>query len=142
MVIVDDGSEISAVSGGDAPVTVYAVDTVITMPPETTLRAVAEELVNDQIGLIVIGSPAKVVGVISERDVVRAVAEALDPAATPVGDVASTKIVWCDQSATVGEVAELMMEQYVRHVLLEKDGRLVGIVSARDLLGAYMFSLE
>jgi CBS domain-containing protein len=45
--------------------------------------------------------------------------------------------VWCDATATVTEVAELMMERYVRHVLVEDDGRLVGIVSARDLLGVY-----
>ncbi len=122
--------------------TVYAVDTVITMPPDATLRAVAEELVNGQIGLLVIGSADNVAGVISERDVVRAVAEARDPASTPAGDLASAKVIWCDQSATVREVAEMMMEQYVRHVLLENDGRLVGIVSARDLLGAYMFSLD
>jgi CBS domain-containing protein len=110
------------------------------MAPETTLLAVAEELTNDQIGLVVIGTADDVVGVISERDLVRAVAGALDPATTPARDVASAKIVWCDQSATVREAAELMMEQYVRHVLLEDGGRLVGIVSARDLLGAYMFS--
>jgi CBS domain-containing protein len=35
-----------------------------------------------------------------------------------------------------------MMEEYVRHVLLEEDGRLVGIVSARDLLGAYVTSTD
>ena len=139
---VDDGAQVRSMSGGDAPVTVYASDQVITMPPDATLRAVAEELTNDQIGAVVIGSTVEVAGVISERDVVRAVAESLDPATTPARDVASTKLVWCDQSATVREAAELMMEQYVRHVLLETGGRLVGIVSARDLLGAYMFSPE
>ena len=35
-----------------------------------------------------------------------------------------------------------MMEEYVRHVLLERDGHLVGIVSARDLLGAYVANAE
>jgi CBS domain-containing protein len=139
---VDDGVEVRSMSGGDAPVTVYASDSVITMPPEATLRAVAEELTNDQIGVVVIGSTDEVAGVISERDVVRAVAEFLDPGTTPARDVASTKLVWCDHAATVREAAELMMEQYVRHVLLEDNGRLVGIVSARDLLGAYMFSVE
>jgi CBS domain-containing protein len=38
------------------------------------------------------------------------------------------------------EVATQMMERYVRHVLVEEDGRLIGIVSARDLLGAYALS--
>jgi CBS domain-containing protein len=65
-----------------------------------------------------------------------------NPAATRVIDVASKTPVWCDATATVHEVAELMMEQYVRHVLVRENGRLVGIVSARDLLGAYTASTE
>ena len=124
-------------TGGAACVRVYAAEAVITMPPDSTLLAVADELAGDQIGLVVLGSMDSVEGVISERDVVRGVADARDPTVTPARDLASKKVVWCDASASVHEVAELMMEEYVRHVLLEEDGRLVGIVSARDLLGAY-----
>ena len=53
------------------------------------------------------------------------------------GDVAHRSLVWCDADAMVADVAELMMERYVRHVLVEDQGRLVGVVSARDLLGDY-----
>jgi CBS domain-containing protein len=124
-------------AGGAAPVRMFASDVVITLPPGTTLQAVADELAGDQIGLVVLGSLGDVEGVISERDIVRAVAEGLDPIETPAESVASTNIVWCDETATVNEVAAVMMAQYVRHVLLEAGGHLVGIVSARDLLGAY-----
>jgi CBS domain-containing protein len=129
-------------SGGTASVRVFAAEVIITMAADATLQAVADELNGDQIGLVVLGSVDDVEGVVSERDVVRAVAETLDPLATPARAVASTKLVWCDASATVREVAEKMMEEYVRHVLLEVDGRLVGIVSARDLLGAYAMSFD
>jgi CBS domain-containing protein len=124
-------------TGGDACVRVYAADTVITVHPDSTLLAAADELAGDQVGLVVLGSMADVQGVISERDVVRGIADGRDPLVTPARELASTRVVWCDASATVREVAELMMEEYVRHVLLEEDGRLVGIVSARDLLSAY-----
>ena len=124
------------VTGGDASVRIYAADDVITIDSHASLLAAADELAGDQIGLVVLGSMDEVEGVLSERDVVRAVADVRDPATTPVIEVASTTIVWCDATATVREVVELMMERYVRHVLLEEDGRLVGIVSARDLLGA------
>jgi CBS domain-containing protein len=130
------------VSGGDAHVGVYTADTVITASPDATLAAVAAELIEDQIGLVVLGTVDDVRGVVSERDVARAVANGHDPATTQASDVASTKIVWCRATATVRDVAGQMMEEYVRHVLVEEDGRLVGIVSARDLLGAYAMSDE
>jgi CBS domain-containing protein len=130
------------VSGGAAPVGVYTVDAVITAPIDATLVAVASELIEDQIGLVVLGTVDHVRGVVSERDVARAVASGWDPNTTLARDVASTKIVWCHATATVREVAEQMMEEYVRHVLVEEAGRLVGIVSARDLLGAYAMSDE
>jgi CBS domain-containing protein len=123
-------------------VRVFAAEAVITMAADATLQAVADELAGDQIGLVVLGSVLDVEGVVSERDVVRAIAEGLDPLATPAREVASTRLVWCDASANVREVAERMMEEYVRHVLLEVEGRLVGIVSARDLLGAYAMSFD
>jgi CBS domain-containing protein len=138
---MSDDVETIPTSGGAAPVTMFAADAVVTLPPHATLRTVADELAGDQIGLVVLGSVDEVHGVVSERDVVRAVAEGLDPN-TPARAVETTKLVWCDDTATVAEVAELMMEQYVRHVLLEAEGQLAGIVSARDLLAAYAMAPE
>jgi len=139
---MSDQVETIPTSGGAAPVSVFAADTVVTLPADATLQRVADELTGDQIGIVVLGSLGDIEGVLSERDVVRAVAHGLDPLDTPARAVASTKLVWCDDTATVGEVAELMMEEYVRHVLLEADGQLVGIVSARDLLGAYAMTQD
>ena len=65
------------------------------------------------------------------------VAAGKDPARVPAAAVASTNLVWCDAEATVDEGAARMMDHYIRHVLVERDGALAGIVSARDLLGVY-----
>jgi CBS domain-containing protein len=137
--MTDDADTITSLpsGGGAAPVSMFASDAVITLPSGTTLQSVADELAGDQIGLVVLGSPGDVEAVISERDVVRAIAEGLDPLDTPAAALASTNIVWCDETATVNEVAAVMMAEYVRHVLLEDDGQLVSIVSVRDLLAAY-----
>ena len=137
---MNEDADSMTTAGGEAAVVVYATDAVITVPPEATLRTAAKALDDAQIGIVAIGTPADVRGLISERDVARAVAEGRDPDRTASGDVASATIVWADSSATVAEVAEVMMEHYVRHVLLEDDGHLVGIVSARDLLGAYVMT--
>jgi CBS domain-containing protein len=105
---------------------------------DVTLQQAAEALVADDVGLLVVGTADQVEGVVSERDLVRAVALGHDPRTTLVRDVATRRLVWCDSTATVAEVGELMMEQYVRHVLVEDAEKLVGVVSARDLLGAYV----
>ena len=122
---------------GRVPVSELVEDEVVTVPPDLSLVEVAETLVDSDIGAVVVGAGGTVTGVLSERDVVRAVAQGRDLAATSVRDMASTTLIWCDVSATVAEVAAEMMDRYVRHVLVESDGALVGIVSARDLLGVY-----
>lgn len=115
-----------------------ANDAVVTVDADASLAAAATAMADSDVGLVVVTGPGVLLGVLSERDVVRAVAEGVDPAATPVSQLAHREVVWCEPDATVAEVAEEMMEEYVRHVLVEQDGQLTGIVSARDLLGAYV----
>jgi CBS domain-containing protein len=123
--------------GGKAPIIVYTSDEVASISPKASLLDAVKELVAGGVGLLVVGTPESVQGVLSERDVVRAIAAGRDPAATPVADVARSGLVWCEPTATVAEVATLMMTEYVRHVLVGAGDQLVGVVSARDLLGAY-----
>jgi CBS domain-containing protein len=112
-------------------------DPVVRVASEATVADVAKTLVASEVGAVVVGDEELPAALVSERDIVRVVAAGKDPASVPALDVASTKLVWCDAEATVEEVAVQMMERYIRHVLVERDGALVGIVSARDLLGVY-----
>jgi CBS domain-containing protein len=124
-------------AAGSTPVSVLAAAPIARVCRDATLHDAADALARAGIGALVVGAGDKPVGIVTERDLVRVLAERRDPATTRVGEVAQTTLVWCDAAATVAEVAELMMERYIRHVLIERGGRLVGIVSARDLLGAY-----
>jgi CBS domain-containing protein len=126
---VSPGSDTVALLVG-APVAKVRVD--------ATLHEVATAMVGACVGALVVGERRGApTGIVSERDLVRALAEGRDPDATRAGDIASTDLVWCAANATIAEVATEMMDEYVRHVLVEDRGRLVGIVSARDVLGAY-----
>jgi CBS domain-containing protein len=122
---------------GAEAVSELADEAVVRVAPGSSLHEVADALAEANVGVVVVGDDRAVSGVVSERDIVRALAERRDPATTSAGDIAHTDLVWCDATATIAEVASEMMDRYVRHVLVEEDGRLVGIVSARDLLGAY-----
>jgi CBS domain-containing protein len=124
-------------TSGALPVTAVAGGPVAGVPGDATLLDVADALAAAGIGALVVGSADRPAGIVTERDLVAALADRRDPAATTAADVAHATLVWCDATATIAEVAEVMMERYVRHVLIEDEGRPVGIVSARDLLGAY-----
>lgn len=126
------------VSPGSDKVSLLVGAPVASVPPDASLHQVADEMRAACVGALVVRARrCPVAGIVSERDIVRALADRRDPATTCVGDIASTSLVWCDAGATMAEVAEQMMDCYVRHVLVESRGRLVGIVSARDILGAY-----
>jgi len=109
---------------------------------DATVADVARALVTAGVGAVVVGDDVRPVALVSERDVVRVVAAGKNPGAVPAVEVASTKLVWCDGEATVDQVAVRMMDHYIRHVLVERDGALAGIVSARDLLGVYSASAD
>lgn len=106
--------------------------------PDATLYEVAALLAGEDIGALVVDDvDADTTAVITERDVVKALGDLRDPADTKVHQVASTDLIFCDADSPIAAVALQMTEEYVRHVLVEDDGELVGIVSARDVLGAY-----
>jgi CBS domain-containing protein len=124
-------------SAGSTPVSAVTGDPVARVAADATVADVARALVSGDVGIIVVGDDELPAALVSERDVVRVVADGKDPASVRAIDVASTQLVWCDAEATVDEVAVRMMDRYIRHILVEREGVLVGIVSARDLLGVY-----
>lgn len=119
------------------PVSTITGDPVARVPADATVEDAAKALVAHDVGVIVVGDEERPAALLSERDVVRLVAAGRDASSTQAAEIASTKLVWSSADATIDEVARQMMEHYIRHVLVEEDGALAGIVSARDLLGAY-----
>jgi CBS domain-containing protein len=124
-------------SAGSIPVSTVTGDPVVRVAADATVADVAKAITTGDVGAIVVGAGERPTALVSERDIVRAVAAGKDPASVRALDIASTNLVWCDAEATVDEVAVRMMDRYIRHILVERDGALVGIVSARDLLGVY-----
>ncbi|MEM8621187.1 MAG: CBS domain-containing protein [Actinomycetota bacterium] len=120
---------VASILGGD----------VVAVEPTLSLLAASEKMHAAGYGILVVGTRERVEGVVSERDILRAVATGTDLAATTVGDIESTHLRWAATASTVRDVAEEMMEDYIRHVLVRNDdGTLAGIVSMRDVLGAVM----
>lgn len=123
--------------GASAPVTTYMSDAIVALAPTASLREAAQVIAEASVGCIVVGSHGAVEGVVTERDLVIAIANGKDVDATTVGDIESKRLVWATAETTVGDVAEEMMEDYVRHVLVGDGGTVEGIVSMRDVIAAY-----
>jgi CBS domain-containing protein len=129
-------------SPGSIPIATITGDPVARVAADATVADVAMAMADVDVGAVVVGDDQRPAALVSERDVVRVVAAGKNPASVPATEVASTKLVWCDADATVDQVATRMMDRYIRHVLVQRDGALVGIVSARDLLGVYSAAAE
>ena len=113
-------------SAGSTPIYTVTGEPVVRVAADATVADVAEAIIAGGVGAIVVGDDERPAALVSERDVVR-VAVGKDPACVRAVDVASTDLVWCDAGATVDEVAVRMMDRYIRHILVERDGALVGI---------------
>ncbi|MDT4918697.1 MAG: hypothetical protein QOH89_3397, partial [Pseudonocardiales bacterium] len=84
-----------------------------------------------------------VVGIVSERDVVRRIAErGAELLESPVESIMSSDVVSCSSQESVDSVAETMTERRIRHMPVIDDDRLVGIVSIGDVVSSRMRQLE
>jgi CBS domain-containing protein len=128
----------SVISTGPA-VELFMGEAVPLVDPSTTVREAAVRLREAEVGLLVVGTADAVQGVVSERDIVRCVANGVDLDSTTVEAVESEDLKWATRETSVAEVVEEMMENYLRHVLIAgDDGQLVGVASMRDLIAAFL----
>ncbi|WP_083441980.1 CBS domain-containing protein [Nitriliruptor alkaliphilus] len=111
---------------------------IATIRPTATLREAAEALTADEVGLLVVTDAGGMRGVLSERDVVRASASGADLDLERVRDHASHEVIQVDESAPVVEAARMMHEAEVRHLVVSRGSRPVGVLSVRDLLPALL----
>ncbi|HAJ46727.1 MAG TPA: inosine-5-monophosphate dehydrogenase, partial [Alphaproteobacteria bacterium] len=109
---------------------------VETVRPETSLQEVAERLAKRRIGaLLVTDSNGKVLGIVSERDIVFALASAGGMALQRRADDVMTRgVVTCISTDKAEDLMETMTQGRFRHLPVVEDGRLLGIVSIGDVV--------
>lgn len=108
---------------------------VVTTTGQTTLCAAASRMRDHGIGaLAVIDDGGDLIGVVTERDLLRAMADGRAPRLTPVEWYASRLPVTIGPDADCSAAARLMVRHEIRHLPVTRAGRPVGMLSARDLL--------
>lgn len=106
----------------------------ITISGEATIHDVVKIMAEQNIGFLVVVENGRMVGVLSERDVVRSLAERGN-LSVKVSDICKRDIITLQADATLEEAAEKMGKHGIRHiVVVNKSGELVGVVSVRDLI--------
>ena len=108
---------------------------VVSVSPGDTVGKVTRVLADRRIGAVLVRQEGKVVGVFSERDIVRGLArygaQALDRL---VSDLMTHDVITCKPSETVHDVMERMTARRIRHLPVVDNGQLIGIVSIGDLV--------
>ncbi len=116
---------------------------VVTIEPTATLSAAIGYLAEKRIGaLVVTGAEGRVVGILSERDVVRAVAAGDRAMQMPLSEVMTRKVVTCRANDSITTIMEQMTAGKFRHLPVVEDGKLAGIVSIGDVVKYRLSELE
>ena len=117
---------------------------VLTIEPTATLATAVQILAQRRIGaLVVTGADHRMVGIISERDVVRVLGEkGTAVLGAPLAEAMTRKVVTCARNETIAEIMERMTDGKFRHVPVVEDGQLAGIVSIGDVVKARLGELE
>lgn len=115
---------------------------VQTIDPEASLTSAARKMRDQNVGALVVKSGAKVIGVVTDRDlVVRVLAEGARGDTTKVREAMSASVHGCHEEQSVEEAAEIMTRHQLRRLpVFDRRKRLVGIVSLSDLMGGQLRS--
>jgi CBS domain-containing protein len=117
---------------------------VVAIEPTATLDAAVKKLAEHKIGaLLVLGPDRRVTGILSERDIVRVLAEQGAVAlAQPLSQVMTRKVVTCSESDTVGVLMERMTTGKFRHVPVVDQEQVIGIISIGDVVKHRLHEME
>ena len=117
---------------------------VVTAPPDRSLQDVATILAERKIGAIVItDNSGRVLGMLSERDIVRVLAEqGASALMQPLAQVMTRKVFTCSPSETIGVIMERMTAGKFRHVPVIEQDQVVGVVSIGDVVKYRLQEME
>lgn len=117
------------------PVSSLSHGPLVTVGPEVTIRAAAHQLYADTIGALAVQGEHGIIGVLTERDVIDALAKGVDPDVATVAEHLSAPVITARPGDPVLDVALQMLDGGIRHIpVVDEMGRAQGMVSLRDLI--------
>jgi CBS domain-containing protein len=112
----------------------HVVRNVVALDAVTPCREAAKVMAERKIGAVAVREGGKIVGIVTERDMVMRVLAKGDTGAMPIGEAMRTDLPAIPPDASEKEVSDRMRDHYTRHLLVEDGGKVVGIISMRDVI--------
>ena len=126
----------------NAPIKVYMTKKLIGVSPEDTVQEACRIMVKFDIGSLVVVEGEKVIGFFTKSDIIRRVIVPGLPYTTPVKEIMTRELITTDANTPVREVLKIMAHHRIKHILIEEEGKIVGIFTVSDLLEATRRKLE
>lgn len=114
---------------------------VVTLPPTATIKELVDLLTGHRIGAVIVEDELGLAGIVSEKDVVRFVSEAGNPASL-ISTIMERTVTTCRPEDDIRDLAAVMTIQRVRHLPVLDDGKLIAIISIGDVVKARLDDLE
>ena len=109
---------------------------VVTVRPEETVQLAIARMNEENVGAVAVCEGQKLVGIFTERDVLRLAGEGSQFGELKMRDVMTTRVQTLTPDVEIVDAARLMREKKIRHVPVVEDGNVLGIVGIRDVMGA------
>jgi signal-transduction protein with cAMP-binding, CBS, and nucleotidyltransferase domain len=111
---------------------------VVSVGPDRSVREAAQQMQAHVIGSVVVTDGERLAGILTERDVLRAVAENRDLDQTAVGELMTKDLITAGANWDVVVAASVMTTNRIRHLIVQDRDQLVGVLSLRDVLSVYL----
>ena len=113
-------------------------EATVTESSQDSLRSAAERMWRQQTGSLIVVDEGYLLGIITERDVLRAVALGADPDKATVDDAMTSEVFTVAPDMPLREAAREMATRWIRHLpVVDRGGELLGVVSMRDVTGVF-----
>ncbi len=109
---------------------------VVTVEPTVTARLAVLRMLEEGVGSVAVCEGGRLVGIVTERDVLALAGQGTDLESVRIGDVMTREPQTVDADVQVLDAARLMGERRIRHLPVVEDGHLLGMIGIRDLLGS------
>jgi CBS domain-containing protein len=120
-----------------------AKDSIIRVPPDATLATAIDVMVQANIGAILVEDDVEIVGIWSERDLLRSMTRPdFDPANTLIRDQMKTSLHCAAHDTPLIKLEEMFLGLYIRHILIKRDDITIGLLSIGDVMRASLLDKD